>query len=214
MIIHSKDYHDYVFKDGKLIGEFEQMYQNSEVVPWRQDKVKEEWFNKVSLAVIKRALDDQSVHSIHEIGCGLGYFISNFIDLGYRLSGSDISPTAVLKSKDKFPKIDFMVDDIRILKKRPQYDLVMIHALFWYVFPQLTTVLENVYSMVRQGGYLFVAESFPKLDSDFVGKEVIPHPERLTAILSDFFQPLADVRMIKKEYPKDGPNLNWLGCKR
>ena len=34
----SKDYHDYVFRDGKLVGEFEAIYQNSEGVPWHQDE--------------------------------------------------------------------------------------------------------------------------------------------------------------------------------
>ena len=31
--MNSKDYHDYVFKDGKFIGAFEEMYQNVED-PW------------------------------------------------------------------------------------------------------------------------------------------------------------------------------------
>ena len=36
--IKSNDYHDFVFRDGKLVGEFEQMYQKSREVPWHQDK--------------------------------------------------------------------------------------------------------------------------------------------------------------------------------
>lgn len=35
---HSTDYHDYVFRDGKLVGEFEDMYKNSSKVPWHQDE--------------------------------------------------------------------------------------------------------------------------------------------------------------------------------
>ena len=34
-------YQDYVIKDGKLVGQFEEMYQNFED-PWEQS-VKEEW---------------------------------------------------------------------------------------------------------------------------------------------------------------------------
>lgn len=36
--INSTDYHDFVFRDGKLVGEFEQMYQKSAKVPWLQDR--------------------------------------------------------------------------------------------------------------------------------------------------------------------------------
>ena len=35
---NSTDYHDYVFKGGEFIGEFEQMYRNSKNKPWNQDK--------------------------------------------------------------------------------------------------------------------------------------------------------------------------------
>ncbi len=38
MNIDSTDYHDYVIKNGKLIGEFEQMYKNSAGIPWHQDE--------------------------------------------------------------------------------------------------------------------------------------------------------------------------------
>lgn len=40
MAIDSTDYHDYVIKEGKLIGEFEQMYQKSDGVPWHQNEQK------------------------------------------------------------------------------------------------------------------------------------------------------------------------------
>jgi len=213
MNINSKDYHDYVFKNGVLIGEFDQMYQKSKGIPWNQDKASEQWFNKISLAIIKRALDDPCVKSIHEIGCGLGYCISNFRNKGYELSGSDISKVAIFEAKRKFSKINFVVDDIRVPKKRPCYDLVLINALFWYVFPQLKNVLKNIDSMVHKGGYVFIAESFPKLSSNFVGKKIIPNPEKLADLFSDFLNPIVDARVIKMEYPKDGPNFYWLGKK-
>ena len=33
----SKDYHDYVIKNGSFVGKFEEMYQNSSNIPWHQD---------------------------------------------------------------------------------------------------------------------------------------------------------------------------------
>ena len=38
----STDYHDYVFRNGKLVGDFEGMYRNSSAIPWHQDE-QNEW---------------------------------------------------------------------------------------------------------------------------------------------------------------------------
>lgn len=40
----SKNYHDYVFRDGELVGEFEAMYRHSEDVPWHQDE-QDDWMD-------------------------------------------------------------------------------------------------------------------------------------------------------------------------
>jgi len=31
-----EDYHEYVFRDGRLVGDFENMYRHSKDVPWDQ----------------------------------------------------------------------------------------------------------------------------------------------------------------------------------
>lgn len=43
--INSKDYHDYVFKDGKFIGAFEEMYQNVED-PWHHGDATAIYYDK------------------------------------------------------------------------------------------------------------------------------------------------------------------------
>lgn len=214
MKINSKNYHDYVFQNGKLIGEFEQMYKKSEGVPWHQDAANSKWYNKISIAVIERALEDESVKSIHEVACGYGYFLSNFEGKGRKLSGSDISPTAISKARKLFKDIRFGIDDIRREKDRLTYDLILISAFFWYVFPHIQAVVKNLAQMVRAGGYLFVGESFPSLDKDFVGKEVIPRPDKLIEWLSPYFETIIDGRVMKLEHPDDGPNLYWLGRRK
>jgi hypothetical protein len=42
--INSNDYHDFVIKDGRLVGEFEQMYVKSSDIPWHQDE-QEDWLD-------------------------------------------------------------------------------------------------------------------------------------------------------------------------
>jgi hypothetical protein len=44
MTEYSKDYDDCVFRDGKLIGEFEAMYRYSDGAPWHQDK-QDDWID-------------------------------------------------------------------------------------------------------------------------------------------------------------------------
>ena len=68
----SNDYHDYVFKNGKLIGEFEQMYQKSKDIPWHQDKAADSLDYKITLAISSAI---SPFDEICEIGCGLGYFL-------------------------------------------------------------------------------------------------------------------------------------------
>lgn len=212
--IKSKDYHDYVFKDGKLIGEFEEMYRNSVAVPWGQNKAYGKWYNKVSLAIAQRALEDSRTIKIHEVGCGLGYFISRFDKKRYRLSGSDISMTAIRNARRNFDQIAFKVDDIRIEKKRPRYDLVLISALFWYIYPQIRIVVKNISAMTDRQGYLFIAEVFPRLKSRFVGKNTISSPDHLIKWLKPYFQTIAEARVKRADYPNEEMVFYWLGKRK
>jgi len=47
------------------------------------------------------------------------------------------------------------------------------------VFPHMPHVVTNVLSWVKDGGRLLIHQNFPDLNKAFVGKDVIPNPERL-----------------------------------
>lgn len=214
MLINSKDYHDYIFKNGKFIGEFEQMYQKIANAPWHQDTIYSTWVGKVSVAIASRALEDCTVKTIHDVGCGLGYFIANFKGEGRSLSGSDISQAAIRKAKGLFSDIDFYEDDIIMEKKRDIYDFVLMHGLIWHLVFSIEIVAVNLANLVRSNGYLYVGESFPRLDKDFFGKKIIPNPDKLLEYFSPYFHTIVDTRINKAEYPNDGPNLFWLGRRK
>lgn len=63
-----KKYQDYVIKDGKLVGEFEQMYQDFED-PWQQSE--REMFASEK-AVCVNLIKSLSCSSVVELGCGFG----------------------------------------------------------------------------------------------------------------------------------------------
>jgi len=110
---NSKDYHDYVFRDGKLVDEFEAMYVHSEAVPWHQD----EQANWVDIRLTGELLSDIGpFDEIHDLGCGLGHylgFIGERVGAGNcQCFGYDISETACRKAKQQFPNFQFMTLDL------------------------------------------------------------------------------------------------------
>ena len=75
MEINSNNYRDFVFKDGKLIGEFEQMYQKSEEVPWHQDKTAATWHGRIGSNGIEAAFEQENIKTVLEAGGGYGYIL-------------------------------------------------------------------------------------------------------------------------------------------
>ena len=75
---YSEDYHDYVIKDGKLIGDFENMYKYSRDIPSHQDEVCKEWQGEVSRVILGKHAPYKSVL---DIGSDLGYFMNEMTSL-------------------------------------------------------------------------------------------------------------------------------------
>jgi len=108
---NKKDYHEYVFNDGKLIGRFEEMYRFSKNTPWHQDEVK----NFPDINISKNILNIKQYNSILEIGCGLGYYLNEIQSIcknKEKILGVDISKTAIEKANKLFPHLKFSCEDI------------------------------------------------------------------------------------------------------
>lgn len=207
------DYHDYVFKDGKLIGAFDEMYQHSKGIPWDQDKRCNDWYAEVGLLMLR---DEGPYDSILEMGCGLGYYAAKLqrFALGKKgtLHAFDVSETAVEKARASHRDIEFWVDDVTRTDYAPrrQYDLVVIRDVFWYIFEKMDTVVSNIQRSVRNGGHLYLCQSFPALDRPFVGKHVIPDPDALIGFFSGRFRPVHSMRLRRHRVETDGPILHYL----
>ena len=109
----STDYHDYVFREGKLVAEFEEMYRNSATIPWRQDEQE----HMIDVRLTKEILRGLGrFQEIHDFGCGTGHYL----DLMARHSlaadgkryGYDVSATACEKAANFFPNSNFSVLDL------------------------------------------------------------------------------------------------------
>jgi SAM-dependent methyltransferase len=192
----SKDYHDYVFKDGLLVGQFDAMYRHAVEVPWHQNE-QSAWLDiRLSIELLR---EYGPFTRIHDFGCGLGYFLDL---LGAAvgtpdcvLTGSDILPTAGAKASKLFPRAKFIVQNLMAPPAPPLVNaagnmhgkpLFSLRGTLWYVFPQLENVIANIAAQMRENDLLIVAQNFPPLNSDFIGKDVIPNPSSIL----QWFEPL------------------------
>lgn len=208
----SRDYHDYVFQNGRLLGDFDGMYRKSTAVPWGQDTASRRWYTQVGFTMVREC---GPYGWVLEIGCGLGYIASQI--RGQQTAGIeafDVSPTAITEASRLHSGIGFFVDDIAADSFRPRrpYDLVVACDLFWYVFPKLETVVRNIETCVKPGGHLYIRQSFPPLDREFVGKERIADPDELIALFPAF-TPIHSARLVNHQMD-DGPILHLMSRSR
>ena len=103
-------YQDYVIKDGKFIGKFEEMYQKFDD-PWHQSE--DGYFDDLSRKVVAHFIRQYQITSSVEFGCGLGKTM-NFIQKETNIDtlGIDISETSIKKAKEKYPDMSFEVNNI------------------------------------------------------------------------------------------------------
>lgn len=185
---YSKDYHNYVFKDGKFIGAFEEMYRYSAEIPWHQDETAYKVFSDIDIVILRQHRYD----TVLDVGCGEGYFSErlheSLLNRGGvpMVTGIDISPTAIKKAKNLFNGINFMVLDIRKENLNKQFDLVVCKEIMWYVFSELEQVIQNLKRMTKPDGWLYISQSFPETN-EYVGKEVIKSPNHLMEIFNKQF---------------------------
>lgn len=82
----------------------------------------------------------------------------------------------------------------------------MIRGTLWYVFPKLTTVIENIANRMCHTDRFLVVQNFPPLHTKFIGKDVLPdHLALLRHFLSHF---VADRHMWFEDRMK-AANDNW-----
>lgn len=129
-------YQDYVIKDGRLVGEFEQMYQDFED-PWeqttREQMALEKW---MAVELVRR----NKCRRVLELGCGLGEFTARLGEVSPAVLGVDISETAIKKARIKYPDINFEVADLlnEEVYQRFRPDCIIMAEITWYVLDLLS----------------------------------------------------------------------------
>lgn len=101
---HSAEFHGYIFRDVKLVGESEGMYLNIVATSWHQDK-QENW---IDISLTKEVLRYLALFDkIHDFGCCMCHILD--LMAKHRLAtngnsyGCDVSATVCEKRSKHFP---------------------------------------------------------------------------------------------------------------
>ncbi|MGH9309069.1 MAG: class I SAM-dependent methyltransferase [Vicinamibacterales bacterium] len=178
-VINSPDYHDYFIKDGRFIGEFEQMYRNVED-PWLCAGKSHSLYNDLLLALVSHVAPPEGV--ILEAGCGLGALAARIKESLPKASvkACDVSPTAVEKARAQHPGIDFFVQDLTRLQDAPvpagSLDLVTLAQVLWCVLPSAPDIMREIFRLLKPQGSLLVLQQFYGADEQKYGRGIIEDP--------------------------------------
>ena len=173
------DYHEYVIKDGKFIGKFDEMYRDIED-PWNLGDTKQPQYNKV-LEFIKKY--SERPICILDVGCGLGTFtnrIKGVFPKAY-VAGIDISREAVARAGKRYSHISFFKEDIAKLKfEMGTFDVVVVSSVFWYVLPNIHTAIRNIFGSASE--LVVINQNFYKTGQNY-GKEIMRTPDDLLKMI-------------------------------
>jgi len=83
------------------------------------------------------------------------------------------------------------------------------------IFFKIETVYKNIIALNEPEGYLFIQQNFPPLETDFVGKDVIPNSQKLLEFFKKSYTEL--IINYLEDNKQSQSNDNWvymLGVKK
>ena len=182
----SKDYRDYIIKDGIFIGAFEEMYQNIQD-PWFIGNANHFTYN-VALELINYYKICENGGYVLDVGCGKGSFTSRLKKQmsKSKIIGIDISETAINKSKNKYKDIEFKCLNIlnEYDKLSVKFNLIVMSQIMWYILPQFDKIIKILWEKLNDDGYLLIMQSFLKQEEQKYGKEIIKNIDDMLQIIN------------------------------
>jgi len=165
----AKRYQDFVIKDGKFVGHFDEMYK-AFGDPWHQSEPEHNALSASrNIAMLNMAR--YGIRSVVEFGCGLGYYTDLLRrSLGMRVLGVDVSPTAIERSRRRFPDSAFAVDEVCNIARYVDYEAVLFAEITWYILEELRHVFAEMLRCFR-GKYFVHNLVFYKGTTQQYGRE-------------------------------------------
>ncbi len=128
------------------------IYKNSEVeqLPWYYKELDHD---------LKKELDVRNLKSgtFWDLGTGPGTQAAALAKLGFTVTATDISQTAIEKARKRYKNIDFIMDDITQSRLTGNFDYVFDRGCFHSLDPDEWKIYINtVKNRLRKGGLLFL----------------------------------------------------------
>jgi hypothetical protein len=138
------DYHDFVIKDGELIGKFEEMYRKC-ADPWPETE-KDLDANPVS-CYCATLIRKNRFKRLFSVGIGKGLHANWLLDKvsGLEVEGCEISKTAVEYAQAHYPKIkSHCLDAKEFLKYHWDFEVILFREVLWYILPHWASITEGL----------------------------------------------------------------------
>ena len=150
--------------------------------------------------------------SLLEIGCGHGHVaacLKESLPHEIKVTGMDISKTAVEKARLLYPENSFLVGDIKNTDQVfERYEVVIFSQILWYVIDCFPKVFENIGRLLKPNGCVVFVNAFIR-DQQY-GKEVVDGFDGLIRYVLDNYYDLYNV--INAEIELSGKYLHDDGC--
>ena len=139
-----KNYQDYVISNGKLVGDFEGMYENFDD-PWHQSAQDHIFDSRRQIAInyCNRLRAKYGASKVVELGCGFGHLTESLRKNGFDALGTDISKTAIKKASNLYPESRFKQlsfnDFDNLFSLKPS--ILIMAEITWYILDDLDQFL-------------------------------------------------------------------------
>lgn len=141
-----KNFSDYMIKDGKLVGEFEEAYQDFED-PWghlENDQFRTSHF--ITIGWLQHIAAQKGVAPselrVLEVGAGLGNLTIKLKQAGFDVLGLEVSETAVKKAQKLFPDCRFAVGDV-LDPDYGDFDVILLAEVTWFILDKLEAIINK-----------------------------------------------------------------------
>jgi len=188
-------YQDYVIKDGRLVGEFEQMYRDH-TDPWQQAELAATESEKsVGISLVKRLGQYCGTKRVLELGSGFGHYTQRFAELGLDAIGVDISDTAVEKARSLHPGCRFEVGQINDYAaiKALAPDVIVMSEITWYILDDLAGFLAFLKSEMPQVYVLHILSTYPPGEQRY-GKNYFTNIDEIMSYFAMHYLESGEVR--------------------
>jgi SAM-dependent methyltransferase len=141
--MQTNNYHDYVIKDGKFIGKFEEMYRDC-IDPWEQSIGANTLLSSRKLETVLN-IRRYKILSVVEFGCGFGFYTNMlFKNTTSKILGVDIAETAIKKASGLFPELNFACDSVQNISAYKTYDAILFADVTWYILDDLDYIFDKM----------------------------------------------------------------------